>query len=110
MLEPARNRHAEYYADKELKSFPRQKPHPWLFNNKEYLNNVQAMRRYAAEVSGVDDGVGRVLEALKKHGLDENTLVVFTADQGWGGASTASGAWATTRGPCTPSTRRCTCR
>src|SRR5262245_16141792 len=78
----ARNRHADYYADKELKSFPREKAHPWLFNNKPLLNDLGAMRRYAAEVSGVDDGVGRVLEALKKHNLDGRTLVVFTADQG----------------------------
>lgn len=78
----ARNRHADYYADKELKSFPREKVHPWLLNNKPFLNDLGAMRRYAAEISGVDDGVGRVLEALKKHSLDERTLVVFTADQG----------------------------
>jgi arylsulfatase A-like enzyme len=43
------------------------------------------MRRYAAEVSGVDDGVGRVLEALKQNGLDDDTLVVFTAEQGLAG-------------------------
>jgi arylsulfatase A-like enzyme len=79
---PARNRHAAYYADKELKSFPREPAHPWLRANKKALNNVEAMRRYAAEVSGVDDGVGRILDALKKHGLEENTIVVFTADQG----------------------------
>jgi arylsulfatase A-like enzyme len=40
------------------------------------------MRRYAAEVSGVDDGVGRVLEALRTNGLEEQTVVVFAADQG----------------------------
>ncbi|MCI0461086.1 MAG: sulfatase-like hydrolase/transferase [Gemmataceae bacterium] len=91
LLNPARNRHAAYYADKELRSFPREPAHPWLFNNKEYLNNIQAIRRYAAEVSGIDDGVGRVLEALKKHRLEEDTLVVFTADQGWGGGQ--HGIW-----------------
>ena len=82
---PARNRHAAYYADKELPSFPRETMHPWLHANKKFLNNVQAMRRHAAEVSAVDDGVGRVMETLKKQGLDENTLVVFTADQGLAG-------------------------
>jgi arylsulfatase A-like enzyme len=91
LLNPAKNRHAAYYADKELKSFPRHKPHRWLFNNKEYINNVKAMRRYAAEVSGIDDGVGRVLEALAKHRLDDRTLVVFTADQGLAGGH--SGFW-----------------
>ena len=79
---PARNRHAAYYATQDLPSFPREKPHPWLNANRQFLNNLGAMRRLAAEVSGVDDGVGRVMETLKKHGLDETTLVVFTADQG----------------------------
>ena len=88
---PARNRHAAYYADKELPSFPREKLHPWLNANKKFVNNVGAMRRLAAEVSGVDDGVGRVMETLKKHGLDENTLVVFTGDQGL--AAGHSGFW-----------------
>ena len=85
LLEPARNRHAEYYADKDLPSFPRDTIHPWQYNNKAYHNNIVSIRRTAAEVSGVDDGVGSVMEALKKNGLDENTIVVFAGDQGWMG-------------------------
>lgn len=91
LLKPARNRHADYYADEPLLSFPRERMHPWLFNNKEYLNNPQAMRRFAAELSGVDDGVGRILETLKENELNEETLVVFTADQGWAGGQ--EGLW-----------------
>jgi len=82
LLNPARNRHAEFYADKPMRSFPREEPHPWLVNNRQYINNIQAMRRYAAEISGVDDGVGRVIETLDRLGLTRNTLVIFTADQG----------------------------
>src|SRR5262249_31425370 len=78
----ARNRHGAYYADKELPSFPREQPHAWLAQNRQFMNNLTAMRRYAAEVSGIDDGVGQIMEALKKHGLEDNTLVVFTGDQG----------------------------
>jgi arylsulfatase A-like enzyme len=85
LLNEARNRHRETYADQLLPSFPRNDPHPWLFNNREYINNPVSMRRYAAEVSGIDDGVGRIMEALARHGLDRNTLVVFTADQGLAG-------------------------
>lgn len=84
LLKPARNRHAEFYADQLLPSFPRNPIHPWQKNNREYMNNLQAMRRYAAEISGVDDGVGQVMTALKHLGLADNTLVVFTADQGLG--------------------------
>ena len=82
MLSEARNRHAAYYADKELQSFPRLTMHPWLLNCKENFNNPVSIRRYAAEVSGIDDGVGKIMQTLQTLGLDENTLVVFTADQG----------------------------
>ena len=78
----ARNRHAKYYADKELKSFPREPIHPWLRENRRYVSNLTAIRRYAAEVSGVDDGVGQIMKTLRRFGLDKNTLVIFTADQG----------------------------
>ena len=85
LLEPARNRHAEYYSDKFLPSFPRDTIHPWQYNNKEYHNNLVSIRRVAAEVSAVDDGVGTVMETLKKYGLDDDTIVIFAGDQGWMG-------------------------
>ena len=91
LLNDARNRHAAYYADKELPSFPREEMHPWMYNNRDYLNNPTSIRRYAAEISGIDDGVGRVMATLAKHGLDQNTLVVFTGDQGLAGGQ--SGIW-----------------
>lgn len=37
---------------------------------------------YFASVTGVDREFGRILEALKEQGLDENTIVVFTSDHG----------------------------
>jgi arylsulfatase A-like enzyme len=88
---PARNRHAAYYADQPLLSFPRDAMHPWLFNNKEYLNNPVSIRRVAAEVSGVDDGVGAVMATLRRLGLDDQTLVVYAGDQGWMGGQ--NGLW-----------------
>lgn len=77
-----RNRHTAYYADKPMDSFPREKVNPWLVGNRPIVNNVNSMRSYAAAVSGVDDGIGRVMDTLKRLGLDTNTLVVFAADQG----------------------------
>ncbi|RFC47470.1 MAG: N-acetylglucosamine-6-sulfatase [Verrucomicrobia bacterium] len=35
-------------------------------------------------VEALDEGIGRVLAALRESGQDGNTLVVFTADQGFG--------------------------
>jgi arylsulfatase A-like enzyme len=47
----------------------------WKFNRyiKDYLRCIKS----------VDDGVGEVLEYLKEAGLDNNTIVVYTSDQGF---------------------------
>lgn len=42
----------------------------------------ETARIYAAMISAVDDWVGAVLEALRRHGLEERTLVIFTSDNG----------------------------
>lgn len=39
-------------------------------------------KTYTAMVSAVDDGVGRVLNALKEQNLDEDTIIVFLSDNG----------------------------
>jgi arylsulfatase A-like enzyme len=41
------------------------------------------MQDYLACISSVDDNVGRVLDYLDDNGLSENTLVVYTSDQGF---------------------------
>ena len=41
------------------------------------------MRDYAKVLKSVDDNVGRVLDYLEKAGLADNTLVVYTSDQGF---------------------------
>ncbi|GGZ87516.1 sulfatase-like hydrolase/transferase [Algibacter mikhailovii] len=62
-------------------------PHTPLQATKKYLSrfpNIKDKKRktYAAMVSAVDDGVGRVLETIKENGLDENTIIVFLSDNG----------------------------
>lgn len=37
---------------------------------------------YASMVKAVDTSVGRIMQALKEHGVDDNTLVVFFSDNG----------------------------
>jgi arylsulfatase A-like enzyme len=43
------------------------------------------LRVYGAMIRGLDRGVGTVLDALKANGLDDNTLVIFTSDNGGAG-------------------------
>jgi len=45
-----------------------------------------AVRKYNRAISAIDEGIGQVIETLRKTGQLDNTLVVFTSDQGfaWG--------------------------
>jgi arylsulfatase A-like enzyme len=45
-------------------------------------NVSEHMQRYLADVNALDDNVGRLLRRLDELGLRENTLVVFSSDQG----------------------------
>lgn len=41
------------------------------------------VKDYLRTVQSVDDGVGRILDELDELGLADNTIVVYTSDQGW---------------------------
>ena len=47
----------------------------WKFN--------RYMQDYLRTIQSVDDGVGTILDYLEESGLDENTIVVYTSDQGF---------------------------
>jgi arylsulfatase A-like enzyme len=53
----------------------------WRWNtDKRYRTN---MRAYLRMVSGIDNAIGRFLKALEVQGLAENTIIVYTADNGY---------------------------
>jgi choline-sulfatase len=91
MLNRGRNRHIDTYKDKHFTSFPVDAMHPWQFDNKQFHNQQIAMEREAVETSGVDDGVGEIMATLDRLNLTKDTLVVYTADQGWMGGQ--NGIW-----------------
>lgn len=41
------------------------------------------VQEYMATIASVDESIGRVLDYLDKHNLTENTIVVYTSDQGF---------------------------
>ncbi|MBT8308046.1 MAG: sulfatase-like hydrolase/transferase, partial [Maribacter sp.] len=46
------------------------------------IRQVQDNPIYAGLVESMDDAVGLVLQSLRTHGLEDNTIVVFTSDNG----------------------------
>jgi arylsulfatase len=54
---------------------------PWdEAENKEW--QAARMEAYAAQIDRMDQGIGRVVEALQRNGALDNTLIVFLADNG----------------------------
>ena len=45
-------------------------------------NDLGTLRNYYAQISMVDEGVGRIVDELDRLGMWDDTLVVFTADHG----------------------------
>lgn len=54
---------------------------PYL-GDRGYLPHSRPRAAYAATISYLDDNVGRLMKKLKELGRDENTLVIFTSDNG----------------------------
>lgn len=62
---------------------PIQPPQEWLDKVKEREPNISDKRaKIVALIEHMDDGIGQVVEALKETGEYENTLIVFTSDNG----------------------------
>ena len=60
---------------------PHPQPHVPLFASKEFKGST-GKGLYADVITEIDFSVGRVLKALDENGLSENTIVVFTSDNG----------------------------
>ena len=92
----------DYYTDEAVKVIDANKNRPFFLylahfaphtplqaTREDYaaLSQVELHRErvYAAMIRALDRGVGRVLDALRQNGLEENTLVMFTSDNGGAG-------------------------
>ncbi|HEX9793309.1 MAG TPA: sulfatase-like hydrolase/transferase [Planctomycetota bacterium] len=61
----------------------------WLPERERKTRQVQDHAVYAGMVQSLDESVGRILDKLEELGLDANTVIVFTSDNG--GLSTSEG-------------------
>ena len=63
----------------------------FFYNNWPKMNDTEKMKwkyqrymqDYLGSISSVDDNVGRLLDYLDESGLAENTIVIYTSDQGF---------------------------
>jgi arylsulfatase A-like enzyme len=67
---------------KDIRMSPR---HPHVPAWKDEKNQVWQQRRmevYAAQITSMDRGIGQIVAALKRRGRFENTLILYTIDNG----------------------------
>src|SRR5262249_16525954 len=62
----------------------------------EYLDRFKHIsdpnrRAYAAMIAAMDDQIGRVLQALEKRGMRQNSLIIFHSDNGGNKSKLVSG-------------------
>jgi arylsulfatase A-like enzyme len=79
---------AKYKA--KASSLPRPTTPEFRPDGKRQVRQIQNQPVYAAMVQSLDESVGRVMQKLAELGLEDNTIVIFTSDNG--GLSTAEGA------------------
>lgn len=81
------SRACNYISDKSKSSnpyflyLPLPSPHTPILPSKEFRGK-SGIGEYGDYVLMVDDMIGKVLEAVKQSGEEENTIIVFTADNG----------------------------
>lgn len=66
-----------------------QLPHEIAFSlslcnkEREYLTVRDLLAGYYAAIQGVDDGVGLIIKKLEERGIRDNTLIIFSSDNGF---------------------------
>jgi choline-sulfatase len=74
----------QWYNSSKFPCFPDVPMHPW---QNAGLANLYGKRdpkhAYSALIAGMDHNLGRIVKRLEELGVRDNTLVIFTADQGW---------------------------
>ena len=54
----------------------------FVTDRKGTVKTIQNNPTYAAMVEKTDDSLGRILDALKRNGIEDNTAVILTSDHG----------------------------
>jgi choline-sulfatase len=72
------------YSESTFPCFPDEPMHPWQDDGAANLHGSrEAKHAYSALITGMDHNLGRIVKRLEELGVRNNTLIIFTADQGW---------------------------
>ena len=72
------------YDDCPFASCPQEPIHPWAGGlTRKCIGDRESLKGYFAAVTAMDLDVGRLLDRLDRHGIRENTLVIFLSDNGF---------------------------
>ncbi len=55
---------------------------PPIYDNARDMAEAEYQRRYRAMVKSIDDGLKMIFDELEKQGILDNTLIIFTSDNG----------------------------
>lgn len=78
-IQSSRTRWAKY---REKASNVPKPDHRFVIDRTSPVRQVQDHPVYGGMIEAMDDGVGLALSALKRNGLSDNTIVIFTSDNG----------------------------
>jgi arylsulfatase A-like enzyme len=81
LIKEKRNRPFFIYLAYSVPHFPLNEPQKWLSIYKNTFVNP-SRRLFAASVSHMDAGIGRIIDMLNKTGQRDNTLILFISDNG----------------------------
>ena len=69
------------YVPFSVPHYPLQEEEKWVNMYKDTIDN-DSRRIFAASMTHMDDGIGRILTTLEEEKLAENTLIIFASDNG----------------------------
>lgn len=52
------------------------------YKHRGYIEHPTPRAGYAAMITRMDEGIGQIMDRIKELGLDDNTLIIFTSDNG----------------------------
>lgn len=80
----ARNSHKTFFLHLAYNAprAPFEAPETYIDFYRQFESFNEGVCRIYAMIQKMDDGIGRVLEALCQHGLENNSIVLFTCDNG----------------------------